>query len=220
MFGSHARREAREDSDVDVLAISDGRALSEASIDWLRSAYGPSVDIAHYTYPRIAGLAAAGSLFTWHLRREGVPLNRGEGRLERILTNMNPYRGHVRDMDVLVTVFDDAVESLSQQCAVQFDLGVIGTVVRNTGIIVHDLFGSHDFSPAAPLRLATIAGAPQLPITDQEYQVLQACRRASERGGRVPVSSGPSVVPQGGLAKLQEWLYLCGKCAQERGGEE
>ena len=174
----------------------------------LRRRFGAGLDVAHYSHEGLRELAAKGSLFTWHLRHEGVPLWRGSGRLEEILADMRPYDGHAADLSVLVTLFEDAVESLARRQAVHFDLGVVGTVVRNTGIIVHDLFGSRDFSPAAPLRLAAVPGAPKLPIGDIEYGLLQTCRRASERGEPVACVP-PGAALDGVLDAVRQWLGAC-----------
>ena len=185
LFGSGAREESDDGSDVDLLVVSDERALPKMVTERLVEQYGENVDVAHYSYAGLAMLVEQGALFTWHLRKEGVPLDRSMDRLQEMLANMDRYDGHERDMEVLSRVFSDAIASLHDGWAVQFDLGVVGTVIRNAGIVMHDLFGSWDFSPAAPIRLTSVPGAPSLPIGEQVYAQLCACRRASERGVRI-----------------------------------
>ena len=218
LFGSSAREELDEGSDVDLLVVCDSRELPQGLTECMREDYGDNVDIAHYSYLGLGRLVDQRALFAWHLRREGVPLDRGTDRLERMLGCMEPYDGHVRDLGVLQAVFDDAVVSLREGLASRFDLGVVGTVVRNAGIIMHDLFGTWDFSPEAPVRLGSIAGAPSLPMDSSVYAYLCACRRASERG--LDVQDG-EVLELGEweqrLVQVGQWLACCSRVARKRG---
>ena len=217
IFGSCARNESSGCSDIDVLVVCDDAELPSTTIDCLLKQFGGNVDLAHYSYKSLQALADHGSLFASHLRYEGIPFYRKVNRLEAILESMEPYTRHVEDLEVLLRVFEDAVVSLPNRTAFQFDLGVVATVVRNTGIIMHDLFGSRDFSPAAPTRLATISGAPMVPIDDVDYAYLQACRRASERGERVKGESLSCEHLDFVLQELRRWLFGCIRCAKTMG---
>ena len=208
LFGSYARDESNVSSDVDVLVVCDGADVPRATVAWLRRKFGGRLDVAHYSYRGLEGLAAKASLFTWHLRYEGVPLWRRRDRLAGILAKMRPYAAHGADLDVLLAVLDDAAKSLAARHAVQFDLGVVGTVVRNAGIIMHDLLGSRDFSPEAPVRLSSIRGAPKLPIGEADYRLMQACRRASERGERVELGV-PTTETERMIEGVRQWLGVC-----------
>lgn len=214
MFGSCARNESSHCSDVDVLVVSDDEELPNTTIDCLMKQFGKDMDLAHYNYKSLQALADQGSLFTWHLRYEGVPLYRNVNHLETILENMEPYARHVEDLEVLLRIFEDAMVSLPKRTTFQFDLGVVATVIRNTGIIMHDLLGSRDFSPAAPTRLAAISGAPRVPIDDNDYAYFQACRRASERGERVENLSLSCDKLDVVLQELRRWLFGCISCAK------
>ena len=217
LFGSSAREETDKGSDVDVLVVCGRSELPNSLIKRLKENYGDNVDVAHYSYSGLARLVDQRALFAWHLRREGVPLNRGAGRLKGMLQGMEPYDGHVRDLRVLEVVFDDAVASLREGLASRFDFGVVGTVIRNAGIIMHDLCGSWDFSPSAPVRLASIPAAPSLPIESSFYAYLCACRRASERGQGVEdrdvLALGDWEEP---LAQVGQWLTSCLLCARKK----
>lgn len=217
LFGSHARKESNGTSDVDVLVVCEGVRPPLATMARLRRRFGAGLDVAHYSYGGLQELAAKASLFAWHLRHEGIPLWRRSDRLEGILADMRPYAGHSADLGVLVKLFEDAVGSLAGRHAVHFDLGVVATVVRNTGIIVHDLFGSRDFSPDAPIRLASVPGAPELSIGEVDYGLLQACRRASERGE--PVAGVPAADALDSVIEaVRQWLGDCMNEARRRGG--
>lgn len=209
LFGSHARDESNGSSDIDVLVVCDGERVPGTTMAWLRNRFGERLDVAHYSYSGLKVLAARASLFAWHLRYEGVPLWRRENRLAGILGKMGPYAGHRADLEVLLAVLDDAAKSLTARHAVEFDLGVVSTVVRNTGIIMHDLLGSRDFSPEAPVRLASIRGAPKLLISEADYELMQACRRASERGEQVEAGVPTAETVDKMLEGVRQWLNIC-----------
>ena len=219
IFGSSARKESNEQSDVDVLAISDAAILPATTVDRLHRIFGENVDIAHYSYRGLKVLADQGSLFAWHLRHEGIPIFRKKNRLAAMLADMKPYTGHLDDLKVLVTVLEEAMVSLPGRSAFYFDLGVVATVIRNVGIIVHNLVGNHDFSPIAPMRLSAIPDVPRIPISGQDYAFLQSCRRATERGerirGKLEARDSLAVV----LEEVRQWLYDCIAYANTRGDD-
>ena len=217
MFGSRARNESNNGSDIDVLVLCDAPVLPNTVVDSLLEQYGENIDIAHYSYGGMQILVEQGALFAWHLREEGVPLHRRADRLEAMLAVMEPYAGHLRDLEVLLVVFEEAMASLGDRCAFQFDLGVVATVVRNAGIIMHNLLGSRDFSPSAPIRLESVPGAPMLPIDEDLYDFLSACRRASERGAQIENSdvSADHLITQ--VEGIRPWLYSCITCAKASG---
>ena len=218
LFGSQARGEARDGSDTDVLVVCEGPAVPRAAWTSLETRFGDHVDVAHYSYRGLDKLVKQGSLFAWHLRCEGIPVCRPVDRLEGMLGAMEPYNRHTEDLEILCTVFDEAAHSLAGRRATNFDLGVVATVVRNAGIIMSDLCGCRDFSPAAPLRLPRVAGVPALPLSRFAYECLSACRRASERGARL--EGGPRPRPDdvaAMLVGLRTWLYGCLKSAEARG---
>ena len=184
-------------------------------MECLQKEFGGEIDIAHYSYAGLRLLTEQGALFAWHLRHEGVPVYRRVDRLDGMLAGMAPYSRHVEDLQVLAAVFNEAMQSLVGGRAVGFDLGVVATVARNTGIIMHDLLGSRDFSPHAPLGLGSVSGAPAMPIRSSDYAQLYSFRRASERGERGQ-SAPPAddLIPR--LEALRPWLYTCIGCARER----
>jgi len=79
LFGSHARGEARPDSDVDLCLVADGaeRQLAAAS-QWrgaLRAVDGkPSFTLIPITPERLGEKRAAGDFFFNTVLKEGVPL--------------------------------------------------------------------------------------------------------------------------------------------------
>ena len=218
LFGSRARGESDGGSDVDVLVVSAGDAVPSRTRECLVREYGDGVDIAHYSYRGLATLVEQGALFAWHLRCEGVPIYRGTDRLAAMLSTMPPYRRHREDLEVLRCVLREAVASMACGLTVEFDLGVVATVIRNAGIIMTDLAGVTDYSPRAPLSLASIPGTPRLPLSASEYAYLASCRRASERGVRLQtMGSSIDIQHTRRLTLLARWLGDCIKYREEQG---
>ena len=218
VFGSDARKESNEHSDVDILAISDVAILPTTTVDRLHRIFGENLDIAHYSYRGLKVLTDQGSLFAWHLRHEGIPIFRKKNRLAKMLADMKPYTGHLDDLKVLATVLEEAMVSLPGRSAFYFDLGVVATVIRNVSIIMHNLVGNYDFSPKAPMALSTVPDVPRCPISERDYAFLQSCRRATERGeriqGKLEACDSHAVV----LEEVRRWLYDCIAYTNSRGG--
>ena len=219
MFGSGARKESSEHSDVDVLAISDAAILPATTVDRLHRIFGENLDIAHYSYRGLKVLADQGSLFAWHLRHEGIPIFRKKNRLAEMLSDMKPYTGHLDDLKVLATVLEEAMVSLPGRSAFFFDLGVVATVIRNVGIIMHNLLGNNDFSPMAPMTLSEVPEVPRFPINEQDYAFLQTCRRAAERGERIQSKLEACDTHAIVLEEVRQWLYDCIAYTSSRGGD-
>ncbi|MDQ1294874.1 MAG: hypothetical protein QG608_2759 [Actinomycetota bacterium] len=85
LYGSHARRRARTDSDIDVLQIVPHRPRSYSQ--------GP-VNVTAYTSEHLTELASRGSLFVRHLSTEGRILQDTDSVMERILDAYRPPRDY------------------------------------------------------------------------------------------------------------------------------
>jgi hypothetical protein len=81
LYGSVARGDAREGSDVDVLALT-RRPVPPRQVGQL--------SVTSYTPGQLSSLARAGSLFVLHLRLEGRPLHDPESALARALAAYRP----------------------------------------------------------------------------------------------------------------------------------
>ena len=101
---------------------------------------------------------------------------------------MPHYSSHIGDLKVLEVLLHDVKLSLSSRCnSFIFDAGVLGTVVRNTAIIMNNYLGNDDYSPRAPFKLCSTEHTLAMPLSNLEYGFLQKCRRSGERGDKVDV---------------------------------
>lgn len=101
LFGSHARGEATESSDVDVLVL-----VSERAKTYSRGA----VTVSPYTFPQLVGMARKGSLFVRHLMSEGHVLRDPGALLLRVYEqfvapeNYRHYLWELREVGALLAV--------------------------------------------------------------------------------------------------------------------
>jgi len=185
VFGSHARGDQDNHSDVDILMVS---SLDET--DYVRNycynKYVGKIDIAHYSYEGLLHLINAGTLFAWHLKNEAIPIYQRTTKLQDILDGMPRYSGHIGDLSLLEMLLHDVKLSLSKSSnSFIFDAGMLGTIVRNTSIIMSNYLGDDDYSPRAPFKLTSLERTLAMPLSDLEYRFLQRCRRSGERGDEV-----------------------------------
>ncbi len=206
LFGSHARGTRDSGSDIDVLVVVADEGDLEL-VETLRRSIPESataVDFSTYTLEGIESILEPPSLFALHLKLEGVELLSRNGWLKTRLTSLQPYRHHHRDLATLRDLLRDIVESLTlDDLSGEYDTGVLGTVVRNAGIVLSDHLGRPDFSPWAPLRLQ---GGSHLccPLSEAEYEALVTSRRASERGSHGPAVDYKSLLSL--CERIQAWL--------------
>jgi hypothetical protein len=183
LFGSYARQDWCETSDLDVLLLTEpgAKPLQPHFLGkWLNLPKDP--DISYYTRDGIAKLLDPPSLFAWHLKLEAKPLYDRSGWLKNRLATLGSYRSHLRDLIVLRALLHDVIESLDEDLgSVVFDGGMTATIARNTALILTHLEGYPDYSPFSPMALKDHGEVP-FPLSYEEYFALHTCRKASDRG--------------------------------------
>lgn len=109
LYGSRARGDHRLSSDVDLLGIIDGGAISKEI-----AARGAS--LYHYPFETLLDEAQSGDLFLLHLCREGKLLHDTAGAFERICEGFQfkkSYKSEVREASALIWYFMDRPNSIS-----------------------------------------------------------------------------------------------------------
>lgn len=199
LYGSHARGDADELSDVDVVVVSDSvddKIQIEELDPILRTA-----SVTRYTWSELAGMVESGSLFLRHLQMEGRPLvesPRVKGRLSAALARLGPYRFASRDVEGFTQVLSDVKGSLFYEDSLVFELATLGTVVRHASILGCAMAGQHCFSRLEPVRriseLWATAGK-----WDNDFEFLYQYRLYAD--GRL------SEPPPSSLALASQWCY-------------
>ena len=223
LFGSFARDNTEDTSDLDVLVVGERECIDQIE-PWVREhvSFGGQIDIAHYTKKRISSIAEQGSLFTWHLKEEGIPLYEDSNWLRELFSRMPCYKNHDSDLAILVQLVDDVARSLlkSSNSSV-FDAGVLSTAIRNTAIIITNFLGHTDYSPQSPTTLGLIEPSLKLTISLSEYDQLVACRRATERGVWTDNTKMEALMLQRIIPQVNRWQTECVEyfnCKRRRNG--
>ena len=209
IFGSHARGDFNTGSDIDLLLVSDS-VIDQVAREYFTETFGPSADLATYTYKGLTQVVDRGSLFAWHLKNEATPLYTQGSRVKDLLNAVPPYTAHSSDLSVLIHLTIESLHSLKNSPNTWiFDLGVLGTSIRNTGIVMCNFLGKDNFSPLSPLKLGLLDNTLSLPISDLDYKYLQSCRKFSERGQLVKEWKSQILNVTRLFPKIFQWQKSC-----------
>ena len=206
--GSAARGDVDSSSDLDVtVVIGDDLSPSAFTGEPVVCTAAPLIDFSVYTLSGFKNLITPPSLFAWHLALEGQLIVGADGEVVAMLEHLGPFVDHVEDLLTLRHLALECAESLSLgPQSLVFDLGVLGTVVRNTALIVTHFDGRPDFSRSAPERLVNHTAVP-LPIGPSQYAALAQARKAGEGVAIVPTVSWLDA--KGLTERVTEWVTQC-----------
>ncbi len=154
MYGSRARGDWDEFSDLDILVVGQEHEGGTCEIG---EGDGRAPSISRYDWEEIESMAANGSLFLHHVNLEGRPLSDGGGgrsRLEQVLRALPPYRLYRRDIGAFHRTVLDVVSSFTSGTTPEFELSVLGTVIRHASVLACYLLGSPCFGRTAAVEKA------------------------------------------------------------------
>ncbi len=203
LYGSHARGDADELSDVDVVVISDS-VDDNIYIEDLDPIFRTAT-VTRYTWIELKGMVESGSLFLRHLQMEGRPLIESplvKGRLSTALARLGPYRFASRDVQGFTLVLNDVTNSLSCEHSLVFELATLGTVVRHASILGCAVAGQYCFSRVEPVRrISELWATPGK--WDSDFEILYQYRLYAD--GRL------SEPPPSSVALASQWCYRAGE---------
>lgn len=211
LFGSFARKNTVDESDLDVLVVGEEECVEQIE-PWVRErvSFDGLIDIAHYTKKRIISLAGQGSLFIWHLKDEGIPLYEDSAWLKEVFSRMPGYGNHQDDLAVLGQLVEDVAWSVVESSnSLVFDAGVLSTAIRNTAIILTNYIGRTDYSPQSPHTLGLLEPSLKLTIARSHYEKLVECRRATERGILADNIKSDVRMLRSCISQVKRWQTKC-----------
>ena len=186
LYGSTARGDADELSDVDILVVSDGG-------EWLKvldvATYGTAgADVRrlsplHFSWTEIGAMAEYGSLFLHHVRLEGRSLTDQDDRLADLLARLPPYQRAGQEIRAFQTVLGDVRQSVARAHSPPFELAVVATALRHAFILGCYVSRQPDFGRTTPFhRLCRMLGEPPALAADlatlYEFRLYQHDRAA------------------------------------------
>ena len=164
-------------------------------------------DASVYTLSGFLRLVDPPSLFAWHLALEGRRVGESEGPAAVLLRDLRPFEDHAEDLRLLYQLAREASDALEAGLqTMAFELGVLGTAVRNAALVVTHFDSRPDFSRNAPLRLVDHPIVP-MPVHEDTYAALVQARKAGE--GVAPAPEFSYDQAQQVANSVTEWISRC-----------
>ena len=194
VFGSLSRGEVRRNSDVDLLALVEGRD----------DRFDPD-KYSIYSYSRIKELWSEGNPFAWHLFGESrlVFSSTGEDFIE-MLGRPDEYRACARDCRKFRSVFGRSREAFYvSDCTAVFELSTIFLSIRNFATCYSlGMLKSPCFSRDSALRL----GLDSIELPLRVYEILERCRLLCTRGEGMNLDQGEIQVAEPSFLAIERWM--------------
>jgi len=178
LFGSQARKQADEGSDVDIAVFARVNSLDQLTLvkgEICKDIKSEKVNVSAYSTATAELMAREGSLFLWHLRCEGKILASRSTWFTTLVKDLMPYtsRKAKLDLDTFSQVTDDIIASLSfQGITILFEAATLFAVMRSMGMILTTLKGRPCFGRLEPILYLKDSMGYSFPLTEGELQLL------------------------------------------------
>ena len=192
LFGSRARGDCDESSDIDVLAVygdSPDIALREKVHQSAIGVFTGNVVVAEYSKLRLNEFFAKGHLFAWHLYQEAAPLNISLACDESpyFFSKPAPYLTGLTDVrkfhDLLISIQGELKNTPG---SLVHEAGLTYLALRNIAMSMSaNILPAIDFTRYSPFSVSTVLGINP-PCEHKEFTSLVAARHTSQRGGTAP----------------------------------
>jgi len=195
VFGSLCRGDVTVGSDIDMLALVDGKDTR----------FDPNL-FSIYSYKRLSELWALGNPFAWHLSLESrLVFASDDVDFINRLGMPSPYRNCVNDCAKFYSLFLEARESLMRdKRSMVFDLSTIFLSIRNLATCYSlGISGRPDFSRHSAIRLPNGAAVQ---ISPDAYATIERARILTIRGCGDPIqeTDADRIVPE--LKIIERWM--------------
>lgn len=178
IFGSIVTGKVDSGSDVDILVVEDNPSIEQYPSSW-----------SVYSVARIREIFEQGTLFSWHLYLDALPLNLKTD--VGILQELGPPKIYgriqaVNEIDELIVISRGALRELNNGTPSDiYELGLVGLAIRDIAMAASKFMtGEFCFSKYSPFENECINS----PILLEEYKYLIDCRRSTTRGASTVLS--------------------------------
>jgi predicted nucleotidyltransferase len=156
IFGSLARGENDELSDIDILILIDG-INDQDTMDIklsLSNQMGIPIDwLSVYRITTFEHMADKGSYFLWHLKLEGKVIYSRTDQLYKILDSLKEYTNIKNDLDEYAIICKDILDSVkSGNLTIDYELSLLASLVRNTCIAIAYMSKKYLFGRISPVE--------------------------------------------------------------------
>jgi hypothetical protein len=149
LYGSRARGDADESSDVDVLVLSDHDRDGRVESPVARGCDPAKLAVTHYRWNEFDGMHSYGSLFLHHLRKEGVVTAGtagGRARYSSMMRRLPSYARSTEDVRSFSLALDDVEDAIAHRDSTPLlELSSLATVFRHSSILGCYAAGSPTF---------------------------------------------------------------------------
>ena len=194
IFGSICRGEIDYNSDIDLLAITDG----------YDNRFDPDI-YSIYSYDRINALWEEGNPFSWHLALESKLIYSIDGKdFIRTLGQPSKYMKCKEDCIKFLNLYQNSILSISsgRNCLI-FELSSIFLAIRNFATCYS--LGKNNvgnFSRYSALRL----GEKSLKISQETFSLLESSRILSTRGKGKAIQVEEIMSSMDEILSIQIWM--------------
>lgn len=149
LFGSYARKDNDENSDIDILIVIDDcneKEYISYKEKFAKTLHVPVEWISLYRASKILRMYQYGSYFLWHIKKEGINLYSRNNQLEKLLETLPKYKNVRNDLTEYKQIVEDIEhETEESYFDIDYELSVLASLVRNTCIAIAYLNGKFDF---------------------------------------------------------------------------
>lgn len=200
LFGSFARGDYDQNSDIDILIVIDD--CSETEYVELKECFAgllniPISWISVYRISKILKMYDNGSYFLWHIKKEGKMIFSRENQLSQLLCTLPQYKNVFRDLNEYIEILQDVIaETNNKIICVEYELSVVASLVRNTCIAIAYMNGNMEFGRNSAVMYCFRKYG--ITIDLQEYEELYKYRLYQT--GKI------AEVPKGSVDLLDKWI--------------
>lgn len=203
LFGSVARGEADEYSDIDILIVVDDcedNRYFEIKKELSDIFHMPAKWLSVYQISKVEQMWQKGSYFLWHIKKEGVKLYSVRNELEDMLQRLPHYYGYSDDLREYQQICKDVRDALNEDEDVnyEYELSVLASIIRNTCIAIDYMCGEMVFGRTSAVEKCIELFKEDISFTMEEYDNLYQYR--------LWVTGKKVTVPEANKELVLKWL--------------